>query len=107
MSQRMTESVSQHNDYRDQGMRYMASQATTSKTDKVLFHDSHLQLQEGMRNPIAFHAEMIVDIMYLQQALRQPDAKEFSMQSSRKLMDMWTATTGHFKKETKSLKMFE
>jgi hypothetical protein len=30
-----------------------------------------------MRNPIAFHAEMMGDIMYLQQALKQPDAKEF------------------------------
>jgi hypothetical protein len=30
-----------------------------------------------MRNPIAFHAEMMGDIMYLQQALRQHDAKEF------------------------------
>ena len=27
--------------------------------------------------PIAFHAEMVGDIMYLNQALRQPDAKEF------------------------------
>jgi hypothetical protein len=30
-----------------------------------------------MRNSIAFHAEMMGDIMYLQQALRLPDAKEF------------------------------
>ncbi len=30
-----------------------------------------------MRNPIAFHAEMMGDIMYLQQALKQPNAKEF------------------------------
>jgi hypothetical protein len=30
-----------------------------------------------MRNPIAFHAEMMGDIMYLEQALRQSDAKEF------------------------------
>jgi hypothetical protein len=29
-----------------------------------------------MRNPIAFHAEMMGDIMYLQQALKEPDAKE-------------------------------
>jgi hypothetical protein len=57
-------------------MHYMLSQATMSKTDEVPFHDSHIQLQERMRNPIAFHAEMMGDIMYLQQALRQPDAKE-------------------------------
>jgi hypothetical protein len=30
-----------------------------------------------MSNPIAFHAEMMGDIMYLQQALKQPNAKEF------------------------------
>jgi hypothetical protein len=30
-----------------------------------------------MRNPITFHAKMMGDIMYLQQAVRQPDAKEF------------------------------
>ncbi len=77
MSRRMVESVSQQNIYGDQGMHYMSSQATTGKTDEDLFHDSHLQLQERMRNPIAFHAEMMGDIMYLQQALKQLDAKEF------------------------------
>jgi hypothetical protein len=30
-----------------------------------------------MRNPIMVNAEMMGDIMYLQQALKQPDAKEF------------------------------
>jgi hypothetical protein len=63
--------------YGKQGMHYMSSQATTSKTDEDLSHDSHLQLQEWARNPIAFHAEMMGDIMYLQQVLRQPSAKEF------------------------------
>ena len=55
----------------------MAHQSTIGETEEDLFHDSHLELQERMRNPIAFHAEMMGDIMYLQQALRQPDAKEF------------------------------
>ena len=77
MSQRMAESVSQRHFYGNQGMHYMASQATTGNTDEDLFYDAHLQLQEHMRNPIAFHAEMMGDIMYLQQALKQPDAKEF------------------------------
>ncbi len=58
-------------------MHYMASQATTGDTDEDLFLDAHLQLQECMRNPIAFHAEMMGDIMYLQQALKQPNVKEF------------------------------
>jgi hypothetical protein len=77
MSQRMAKSVSQQDFYGNQGMHYMASQATTGDTDEDLFHDAHLQLQEHIRNPIAFHAEMMGDIMYLQQALKQPDAKEF------------------------------
>jgi hypothetical protein len=69
MSQRMVESVSRRDFYGNQGMHYMASQATTGNTDEDLFHDTHLQLQERMRNPIAFHAEMMSDIMYLQQVL--------------------------------------
>jgi hypothetical protein len=58
-------------------MHYMASQATTGDTDEDLFHNTHLQLHKRMRNPIAFHAEMMGDIMYLQQALKQPNAKKF------------------------------
>jgi hypothetical protein len=55
----------------------LSQQATSSKTDEDLFHVSHLQLQEQMRNCSAFHAEMMGDIMCLQQVLRQPDTKEF------------------------------
>jgi hypothetical protein len=77
MSQRMAESVSQQSFYENQGMHYMASQATAGNADEDLFHDAHLQLQEQMRNPIALQAEMMGDIMYLEQALRQPHAKEF------------------------------
>jgi hypothetical protein len=77
MTQRMTESVSQWDFYGNQGMHFMASQATNGDTNEGLFHNAHLQLQERMGNPIAFHAEMMGDIMYLQQALKQPDAKEF------------------------------
>jgi hypothetical protein len=70
MSRRMAESVTQ-------GMHHMAHQSTLNDTNEDLFHDAHLELQERMRNPIAFHAEMMGDILYLQQALRQSDAKEF------------------------------
>jgi hypothetical protein len=77
MSRRMAESVSQQDFYGNQGMHYMASKATTGDTDEDLFHNTHLQLQEHMRNPFAFHAEMMGDIMYLQQTLKQPNAKEF------------------------------
>ncbi len=55
----------------------MAQLFTIGETPEDLFHDAHLELQERMRNPIAFHAEMMGDIMYLQQALRQHDAKLF------------------------------
>jgi hypothetical protein len=77
MSQRIAESVSQQDFYGNQGMHYMASQATNGNTNEDLFHNAHLQLQERMRNPIAFHAEMMGDIIYLQQALKQADVKEF------------------------------
>jgi len=60
-----------------QGLHHMAHQSTFKETDEDLFHDAHLELQEQMQNPIAFHAEMMGDIMYLQQALRQHNAKEF------------------------------
>ncbi len=70
MSQKMAESIAQ-------GMHHVACQSTIGDTVEDLFHDSHLDLQEHMRNPIAFHAKMMGDIMYLQQALRQPDVKEF------------------------------
>jgi len=69
MSRRMAESITQ-------GLHHMAHKYITGETDEDLFHDAHLELQEHMRNPIAFHAEMMGDIMYLQQALGQPDAKE-------------------------------
>jgi hypothetical protein len=49
MSQRMAESVAQ-------GMHHVAHQSTLSETDEDLFHDAHLELQEHMQNPIAFHA---------------------------------------------------
>ncbi len=60
-----------------QGMHHMAHQSTIDETNEDLFYDTHLELQERMRNPIAFHPEMMGDILYLQQALRQHDANEF------------------------------
>jgi hypothetical protein len=60
-----------------QGMHHMAHQSTLSETNEDLFHNAHLELQERMQNPIAFHEEMMGDILHCQQVLRQPDAKEF------------------------------
>ncbi len=55
----------------------MVLQYTIDETNEDLFHDAHLEIQERMQNPIAIHTEMVGDIVYLQQALRQLDAKEF------------------------------
>ena len=77
MSTRMADSVSQRDFYGIRNMHYMAHKSTIGETNEDLFHDAHIELQERMRNPIAFHAEMMGDIMHLNQALRQPDAKEF------------------------------
>jgi hypothetical protein len=77
MSRRMADSVSQWDFYGTRNMHYMAQLSTIGETPEDLFHDAHLELQERMRNPIAFYAKMMSDIMYLQQALRQHDAKLF------------------------------
>jgi hypothetical protein len=77
MSKRMADSMSQRDFYGARNMYYMANKSEIGETPYDLFHDAHLDFQERMRNPIAFHAEMMGDIMYLNQALRQPDAKEF------------------------------
>jgi hypothetical protein len=80
MSQRMADSKSQHDFYGTTGMHYMANVSTAyfNETPEDLFHDQHLDLQERMRNPIVFHAEMMGDIMYYHQALQQPDAQQFA-----------------------------
>jgi hypothetical protein len=57
-------------------MHYMASQAVYEHDYEPL-HDSHLDLQERMHHLIAFLAEMMGDIMYLHQALRRPDTREY------------------------------
>jgi hypothetical protein len=58
----------------------MANLSTTAfnETPEDLFHDYRLDLQERMQNPIAFHAEMMGDIIYYDQALKQPDVKQFA-----------------------------
>ena len=40
-------------------------------------HDYHLNLEERMRHPLSFHAEMMGDIMYYHQAMKQDDADKF------------------------------
>jgi hypothetical protein len=72
----MAELVSQQDFYGKDKMHYMASQAMCEHDYKCL-HDSHLDLQDRMHHPIAFLTEMMGDIMYLHQVLRQPDSREF------------------------------
>lgn len=63
--------------YYDNAASNVASAATTSINYEQA-HDDHLELQERMRHPIAFHAEMMGDIMYYHQAMRQNDADKFT-----------------------------
>ncbi len=76
MSRAMAEVVSQRDFYGKEKMHYMASQAVC-KHDYDCLHNSHLDLQDRMRHRIVFLTEMMGDVMYLHQALRQPDSKEF------------------------------
>jgi hypothetical protein len=82
MSRTMAESISQRNFYGPTDMHYMSACATTGcsnngQTVKDLLHDEHLALQDRMLHPIVFHAEIMGDVMYLNQALHQPDAPHF------------------------------
>ena len=69
----MAKSVSQHDFFGNTNMYYMAAQGISDgKMEADLFHNSQLKLQECVRNPIVFHAEMMSDIMYLHHTIRQP-----------------------------------
>ena len=71
-------SVSPQGFYGHSNMHYMVAKAVvTVQTDEDREHDEHLSHQDCMQHPIAFHAEMTGDIMYLQQALHQPDVFHF------------------------------
>jgi hypothetical protein len=79
LSRRMAESVSQREFFGDRNMHYMASQSTVglNEAEDDRLHEEHLALQSLMGNPIAFHAEMMGDIMYFHQSMKQPDSEEF------------------------------
>ncbi len=82
MTQAMAESVDQRNFFGTSKMHYMVHNTTTAhdndgRTIEDCQHDAHLDLQDRMSHPIAFHAEMMGDIMYLNQALCQTDANRF------------------------------
>jgi hypothetical protein len=79
----MAKSIDQCSFFGSSGMHYTSTCATATTGDdngqtmKDCQHDAHLSLQDCMSNLIAFHAEMMGDIMYLNQALCQPDAAHF------------------------------
>jgi hypothetical protein len=82
MSRAMQDSVSQRDFYGTRDMHYMQAMQGISPEEAEFDmytreHDFHLGLQDRMRDPIAFHAEMMGDIMYFHQAMRQPDSGEF------------------------------
>ncbi len=79
MSKKMAESTSQKNFSGTSGMHYMANKLPTAFDETVedLFHDQHLEIQDCMRNPLAFHAKMMGNIMHFQQAMNQPDKQQF------------------------------
>lgn len=78
----MQDSVSQYVPYGNHGMYYMGNRAIATtphdaEEDCRSKPDFHLELQARMCHPIAFHANVMGDIMYFYQALQQPGAAEF------------------------------
>ena len=72
----MADSIEQKEFFGNTSMHYMASLASNHQDPDAL-HDWHLELQERMRQPIAFHSEMMVDIMYFNEAMKQHDSEVF------------------------------
>ncbi len=74
-------------DAKAQSLLWNVNQAMLSKVpcDQPIFlgnnfevkHEYDLVMQECMQHPIAFHAEMMGEIMYFHQALKQDDSAEF------------------------------
>ena len=54
-----------------------AEDLSPSNCDNEERHEAELQLQDRMHNPKAFYTEMMGDIMYFHQALKQSDASNF------------------------------
>jgi hypothetical protein len=82
MTRAMADSIDQRSFFGSSGMHYMSAHATTvcnsnGQTYEDSHHDEHLSLSDRTSHPIAFHAKILGNIMYLNQALRQPDADQF------------------------------
>lgn len=64
---KMANAANQKGFVRKMGMHYMTSSLNIEETPEDFFHDHHLELQGQMSHPVAFHAEIIGNIMYFQQ----------------------------------------
>jgi hypothetical protein len=80
----MAESVSQQNFYGKDKMHCMDTLAVT-KHDFNHAHNFHIALQDCMHHPSAFLSKMMGDIMYLHQALWQPNACQFVNPATKKI----------------------
>ena len=64
----------------------MASKAVFDDEDILTKrHDKHLGLQDQMRHPIAFHAEMVGNVMYYHQAMKQDDVDKLKQAVEREV----------------------
>ena len=63
----------------DQGLRITSFKSTVEDVDDYYhaLHEDDFELQDKMRDPIAFKANSDPDTMYYHQAIRAPDRKEF------------------------------
>ena len=81
MSATMQQSISQQNffgqSYYMSSLSNFAKDLAPNVDDDGSGHDAELQLVDKMHNPIAFHVEMIRNIIYFYQALKQPDVSSF------------------------------
>jgi hypothetical protein len=74
LTDKMRESLEQ----REQGI--VSYQASTYNSDEAYYdalHEDDYMLQDAMDNPIAFLAQADADTMYFDQAIQEPDCKEF------------------------------
>ncbi len=73
----MQELISQQEFYCQKDTHYITNQSIDTPTWEEFKHNQHLELQEHMCHPIAFHEEMMGDIMQMHQNISQPDDAEF------------------------------
>ena len=75
------EPIARQTQGRLQHEQFVANEATEDgelgESDANQEHMDHLSIQDRMRHPVAFLAEMCGDVMHFAQEIRQPDRKKF------------------------------